>query len=253
MKYIQEQIVQWQHTGKEPKYDSLSVVDFMKEFDYATSYVSRILKVRPLIVYLFLFKKAYFEDGNRSIKVKLSEIGKNLLSDMGNPMSHDAIKRGINDLIKLQFIYKNNQLRPGQINEYEIRLPSEIPKIIEMIEADRNITFNEKNQDLEDFYTNPEKRYVIFERDNKKCFYCICELQDNTYYLDHVFPRSKGGENYSSNLITACKSCNSRKNNKDAESFLLENYRSGLMTQAEFKKQKDILVLLLKKYDSCNS
>ncbi|MBI3874181.1 MAG: HNH endonuclease [Arcobacter sp.] len=163
-------------------------------------------------------------------------------------MSHDVIKRGVNDLIKLNIIYKNNQLRPGQVNEYEIRLPSEIPEIIEMINADKNILIEEKNEDLEDFYTNPEKRIRIFERDNKKCFYCLCELQKNTFYLDHIFPRSRGGENYKFNLITACKICNSKKSDKDAENFLLDSYRGGLITQEEFLKQKATLESLIEKY-----
>ena len=253
MKYIIENIKQWQEKKQEPEYGSLSVLEFMQEFDFATHYLSRLLKVRPFVVCLLLFKKAYFEEGQRTITVKASEIGKNLLSDIGKPMSQDVIRRGVNDLVKLNIIYKNHQLRPGQVSEYEIRLPSEIPEIVEMINADKNISVEEKNKDLEDFYTNPEKRTKIFERDNKKCFYCLCELQNNTFYLDHIFPRAKGGENYKFNLITACKTCNSKKNDKDAETFLLDSYRGGLITQEEFLKQKVTLENLIEKYKECKN
>ena len=251
MKYIQEKIKQWQEEKQEPEYNSLSVLEFMQEFDFATHYLSRLLKVRPFIVYLLLFKKAYFEEGQRNITVKLSELGKNLLSDIGKPMSHDVIKRGINDLVKLNIIYKKHQLRPGQVNQYEIRLPSEIPEVIEMINSDKNISIEGINEDLEDFYTNPEKRIKIFERDNKKCFYCLCELKSNTFYLDHIFPRAKGGENYQSNLITACKTCNSKKSDKDAEAFLLDSYRGGLIIQEEFLNQKATLENFIEKYEDC--
>ena len=105
--------------------------------------------------------------------------------------------------------------------------------------------------DFEDFYTNPDKRIEIFKRDNKKCFYCLCELKDNTFYLDHIFPRSQGGENYKSNLITACKTCNSKKSDKNAEDFLIDNYRSGLLIQEEFLNQKIILKDLLEQYNHC--
>jgi len=251
MKYLQDKILQWKELGEEPNYESLSIQDFIQELDYAMHYLSRILKTRPLIVYIMLFKKAYLEEGQRNITVKLSEIGKNLLSDQGTPMSHAPIKNGVNDLVKLNIIYKDSQLRPGQVNKYEIRLPSEIPAVIEMINADKNILIEEKNEDLEDFYTNPEKRVEIFKRDGKKCFYCLCELQNNTFYLDHIFPRSQGGENYKSNLITSCKTCNSKKSDKEAKAFLLDNYRGGLITQEEFLNQKIILENLIEKYEDC--
>ena len=251
MEYLKNKITQWQEEGKEPKYESLSIQDFIQELDYATHYLSRLLKTRPLIVYIMLFKKAYLEEGQRNITVKLSEIGKNLLSDQGTPMSHAPIKNGVNDLVKLNIIYKDPQLRPGQINKYEIRLPSEIPAVKDMINDDNNQIIEKINLDLEDCYTDPLKRIEIFERDSKKCFYCLCELKSNTFYLDHIFPRSQGGENYKSNLITSCKTCNSKKSDKNAEAFLLDNYRGGLITQEEFLNQKATLENLIKKYEDC--
>ena len=92
--YIKNKIEELIKTGKEPEYESLSAIDFFIEFDYATKYLSRLLKVRPFVMYLLLFKRAYFEEGKRVISVKLSELGENLLSDLGQPMSHDVVKRG---------------------------------------------------------------------------------------------------------------------------------------------------------------
>jgi 5-methylcytosine-specific restriction endonuclease McrA len=51
-------------------------------------------------------------------------------------------------------------------------------------------------------------RQNIFKRDNSQCQYCG-STRDLT--LDHVMPRSRGGKSTWDNLITACKSCNSRK------------------------------------------
>ena len=130
--YIKRKIEELIETGKEPEYESLSVNDFITEFDYATKYLSRLLKVRPFVMYLLLFKRAYFEEGKRVISVKLSELGENLLSDLGQPMSHDVVKRGVNDLVRLKIVEKRPS-KPGQINEYEVRLPSEIREVEEMI------------------------------------------------------------------------------------------------------------------------
>lgn len=51
-------------------------------------------------------------------------------------------------------------------------------------------------------------RQNVFKRDTHQCQYCGSE-KDLT--LDHVMPRSRGGKTSWDNLITACKSCNSRK------------------------------------------
>lgn len=104
--YIKHKIEELIKTGKEPQYESLSAIEFLTEFDYATKYLSRLLKVRPFVMYILLFKRAYFEEGKRTITVKLSELGENLLSDLGQPMSHDVVKRGVNDLVRLRIIEK---------------------------------------------------------------------------------------------------------------------------------------------------
>ena len=121
MNYIKDHLEKLIETGEEPVYESLSISDFIKEFDYATRYLSRLLKVRPFVMYILLFKRAYFEEGKRVISIKLSDLGENLLSDLGTPMSHDVVKRGVNDLVRLKIVSKKPS-RPGQINEYEVKL-----------------------------------------------------------------------------------------------------------------------------------
>ena len=157
MNYIKDNVEKLVKTGKE------SISDFIKEFDYATKYLSRLLKVRPFVMYILFFKRAYFEEGKRVVSVKLSDLGENLLSDLGKPMSHDVVKRGINDLVRMKIVFKKPS-RPGQINEYEVRLPSEIREVIEMIKKDSEkggeVIDNSKN----DFYTDPQKRVEILKR-----------------------------------------------------------------------------------------
>ena len=249
MKYIPSKIANWIDTGKEPEYESLSVDEFMREFDFATRYLSRLLKVRPFVMYLLLFKKAYFEEGKRKITIKLSELGENLLSDLGQPMSHDVVKRGINDLIRLNVVNKTPS-RPGQINEYEVRLPSEIREVKEMITADLSTDEEQKDDRFDDYYTDPQKRLEVLKRDDYKCFYCLRELQRETFYLDHLHPRSQGGEHYKCNLVSSCKSCNTKKNASDASEFLRDNYRKELLTQNEFTEQKRKLTHVLEEYSS---
>ncbi len=51
-------------------------------------------------------------------------------------------------------------------------------------------------------------RHNIFKRDGNRCQYCG-ENKDLT--LDHLIPRSQGGESSWTNLVTACKKCNTEK------------------------------------------
>jgi 5-methylcytosine-specific restriction endonuclease McrA len=51
-------------------------------------------------------------------------------------------------------------------------------------------------------------RQNIFKRDGHQCVYCSSR-EDLT--LDHVVPRSRGGDSTWSNLVTACKPCNAKK------------------------------------------
>ncbi|WP_436516786.1 HNH endonuclease [Ekhidna sp. To15] len=51
-------------------------------------------------------------------------------------------------------------------------------------------------------------RHNIFKRDGGRCQYCGTNKE---LTIDHVVPRSKGGKSTWTNLVTACKKCNSRK------------------------------------------
>lgn len=51
-------------------------------------------------------------------------------------------------------------------------------------------------------------RHNIFKRDGGKCQYCGTHKE---LTIDHIVPRSKGGKSTWTNLVTACKRCNSRK------------------------------------------
>ena len=59
-------------------------------------------------------------------------------------------------------------------------------------------------------------RQNIFRRDKFKCVYCG-ESTKSKLTIDHVYPKSKGGKNTWQNLVTCCKSCNIKKDNKTLE------------------------------------
>jgi len=71
-------------------------------------------------------------------------------------------------------------------------------------------------------WIRPEKRLAIYLRDQFQCCYCGKDMHgadpaDIT--LDHVVPVSKNGGNDAMNLITACRSCNSARQDKPVVRF----------------------------------
>lgn len=53
----------------------------------------------------------------------------------------------------------------------------------------------------------------VLRRDNFKCGYCRKEATTH----DHIFPKSRGGEDSWMNAIAACKRCNGRKDDRTPE------------------------------------
>lgn len=57
-------------------------------------------------------------------------------------------------------------------------------------------------------------RQNIFKRDRQKCQYCG---KTKELTIDHVLPKSRGGKSTWTNLVAACKKCNSLKGDKTPE------------------------------------
>jgi len=57
-------------------------------------------------------------------------------------------------------------------------------------------------------------RNRIYRRDNYSCVYCGSH---RNLTLDHVIPKSRGGTNSWTNLVTSCQNCNLRKADRTPE------------------------------------
>jgi len=60
----------------------------------------------------------------------------------------------------------------------------------------------------------PVSRKSLLVRDHYKCQYCGAQPPARELTVDHILPRSRGGETKWENVVIACKHCNSKKGNK---------------------------------------
>ena len=75
-----------------------------------------------------------------------------------------------------------------------------VPRVIRLLSYDRvpqsTVRFNRRN---------------IFARDHNRCQYCGHNFPTSELSLDHVTPKSRGGETAWDNIVCACVACNVRK------------------------------------------
>lgn len=87
--------------------------------------------------------------------------------------------------------------------------------------------------------TVPLNRASVLARDDKTCQYCF-RAGDT---IDHVIPRSHGGKHVWENVVTACRKCNSKKDDKTLEelgwSLSSKPYAPRAWFYAVFRFQRD--------------
>jgi 5-methylcytosine-specific restriction endonuclease McrA len=78
-----------------------------------------------------------------------------------------------------------------------------IPRIVRLTRFDRvyhqPLRFNRRN---------------LFARDKQRCQYCWKQLTLSQMSLDHVMPRSQGGDTNWENIVCCCVKCNTTKGNR---------------------------------------
>lgn len=72
----------------------------------------------------------------------------------------------------------------------------------------------------------------IWAADGFMCVYCGAKMGDTMLTMDHFEPLELGGKNDSSNLVSACRSCNKKKGNQVPEAWMANVHR-WLGTPAE--------------------
>lgn len=227
-----------------PTADRITLERYIIESSNITKYLSRIIKDKALAVYHVLFHLAYFETGKGELVIPWAKVGAFIRSDQNNIIDDSStVKRRLLPLLQNQCITVNSQR--GRANEIVVHLPSEIPECKKLIEKEEAAFPDTERTDDADYYSDPERRLMVLERDKRKCIYCLIDVSEDSFVLDHIIPVSKGGTHKKFNLVAACTGCNQRKQDEDAIQFLQSNYRNQLISQNEYLSQKSYIESLL--------
>ncbi|HEX3871258.1 MAG TPA: HNH endonuclease [Pirellulales bacterium] len=95
---------------------------------------------------------------------------------------------------------KANFKEPHQDWIRAVNFEIQVPRVIRLLTYDRLpkqvVRFNRRN---------------IFARDGNRCQYCGRRFPTSELSLDHVIPRSRGGQTTWENIVCSCVKCNVRK------------------------------------------
>jgi hypothetical protein len=178
-------------------------------------------------LYIFLLRLTFLTDGTNQVR-----IGKRTISmrfgtgNKGSDISFYQVTTVLKNLENKGCIIIGDTARDGTM--YTLVLPHDIPLVKEKIAAKVPL---EKE---EDFFTDPEKRRDIFERDNWTCQYCGNKVTKDNATLDHYVPQSKNGNHSKANLRTCCLLCNAIKSGKlfeEAAPFILKSIQERRQRQ----------------------
>jgi 5-methylcytosine-specific restriction endonuclease McrA len=115
----------------------------------------------------------------------------------------------------------------------------QVPRVIRLLDFEKlpkqTVKFNRRN---------------IFARDNNQCQYCGRKFPTSELSLDHVIPRSQGGQSTWENIVCACVRCNVRKGGRTPKQAHI-----SLIRKPEKPKRSPLLNLKLthRKYQSWKS
>jgi hypothetical protein len=184
-----------------------------------------VLTPYEAVLYMYLFRHSIIETGSPYVRASTRKLQSGVFKARSNSpdakAALGAIRATLAQLANIGAIRQEGDAnRDGTL--YRLLLPEEI----EVCAKHRSETATNSpiaaTEEEADFYNVRENRLKIYERDNYTCRHCGKQLTRITATLDHVHPVAEGGGNSADNLVTACLSCNSRKNSRPLGDFMAE-------------------------------
>ncbi len=120
-------------------------------------------------------------------------------------------------------VLKHSERMIGNVEGIVMRVPA-VMKLIKLIRTlyRNRVPFSKKN---------------VFIRDGFKCAYCGSDKEKLT--IDHIIPKSRGGETNFENCVSSCRACNNNKGRKTPrEANMYPKVKAYQPTISEFLRLK---------------
>lgn len=148
------------------------------------------------------------------------------IGESGHAMAESSTYKKLDSLVEKRLIERIASQHGG--TRVRLRLPSEVAGFIPAQSTDAAMTLEQM-----DFFSAPENRLLIAEREQGRCFDCLRKVDQDSCVIEHVNSRPEGDNGYR-NVVAACRQCNNRKGPNAADDFLRTLYRDGFLTDSEF-------------------
>lgn len=176
-----------------------------------------------------------------------------MLNSGWTPVNVCSVKRALNLIFKNHAIIINTEQKDDYIdyrsytwadwsaikpeNDEECIVSShfkfKIPEVIKLVKYSKyhisKVNFN---------------RRAIYKRDDNQCKYCGKRPGTELLSIDHIIPRSRGGQLTWTNVVVSCVKCNAKKANKTPEEagmkFFDPNYKPEKPNFQIFKQEIEI-------------
>ncbi len=212
--------------------------EFAQIFAQFQDHLAPRLDVYEQAIYLYVLRHTHVE-GKREAVIGFKSARKKLafgIGKAGTPPSEHVVYEKLRGLEQKGCIKILSSERSG--TRLEVFLPSEIPGLLPIATSDSDIALEDQ-----DFFSVPENRKLILEREGWRCFYCLAKLDENNHVIEHVVSRPEGDNSFR-NVVAACRRCNNRKNSTLVEDYLRSIYRDGILSGDEFAIRISLLAQL---------
>jgi len=201
---------------------------FVKDFQ---DHLAPRLDTYEQAVYLYLFRHTRFVGLDEAV-IGFKSARRRMacgIGEKGKPMSENTAYEKLRSLEEKGCIRILDSTREGR--KIRLFLPSEIPGVIAS-----EVPASMPDIETEDFFAVAENRDRILMREQHRCFYCLRQLNDKNYVIEHVLSRPEGKNTYR-NVVAACRQCNNRKGSTNVEDWLRTLYRDGFLGETEFQER----------------
>ena len=198
--------------------------EFIQFFAQYQDHLAPKLDVYEQAIYLYVARHTVAE-GKRDETIGFKSARRKLafgIGKAGTPPSERIIYDKLRSLESKGCIKILSSERSG--TRVHILLPAEIPGLRSVPSLAQPVPLGDM-----DFFSVPQNRKLILEREGWRCFYCLAKLDKSNHVLEHVVSRPEGDNSYR-NIVAACRRCNNRKDSALAEDFLRSLYREGILS-----------------------